>query len=245
MPATSRVLTGWLVRRLKTQADRLCSRLLRRCTPTERAIRARSGAAAASRVSRSTRPGVGRWPIIGAPLRCRSDAKLRRSFPLCPVLVARLLAGAGVGRRARTLARRRRRGHRHSAHRPAQPLDRRACRQRHLDGRAPMGASALLVFCMPASPVAQPWAVVGGNVLSALVGIACNSATKRRYPHAQLSTRAHHRPGAATGGHHHAVGPGALAVSGRARRCAAGLTQQLQGKPIGRHSYFWHPRPRP
>ena len=38
---------------------------------------------------------------------------------------------------------------------------------------APMGASAVLVFCMPASPVAQPWAVVGGNVLSALVGIAC------------------------------------------------------------------------
>ena len=39
---------------------------------------------------------------------------------------------------------------------------------------APMGASAVLVFCMPASPVAQPWAVVGGNVLSALVGIACS-----------------------------------------------------------------------
>ena len=38
---------------------------------------------------------------------------------------------------------------------------------------APMGASAVLVFCMPASPVAQPWAVVGGNLLSALVGIAC------------------------------------------------------------------------
>ena len=38
---------------------------------------------------------------------------------------------------------------------------------------APIGASALLVFCMPASPVAQPWAVVGGNVLSALVGVAC------------------------------------------------------------------------
>lgn len=38
---------------------------------------------------------------------------------------------------------------------------------------APMGASAVLVFCMPASPVAQPWAVVGGNVLSALMGVAC------------------------------------------------------------------------
>ncbi len=38
---------------------------------------------------------------------------------------------------------------------------------------APMGASAVLVFGVPASPLAQPWAVVGGNVLSALVGVAC------------------------------------------------------------------------
>lgn len=38
---------------------------------------------------------------------------------------------------------------------------------------APMGASAVLVFGVPTSPMAQPWAVVGGNTLSALVGIAC------------------------------------------------------------------------
>ena len=38
---------------------------------------------------------------------------------------------------------------------------------------APLGASAVLVFGVPASPLAQPWAVVGGNSLSALVGIAC------------------------------------------------------------------------
>lgn len=37
---------------------------------------------------------------------------------------------------------------------------------------APMGASAVLVFAVPASPLAQPWAVIGGNVLSALVGVA-------------------------------------------------------------------------
>ncbi len=37
---------------------------------------------------------------------------------------------------------------------------------------APIGASAVLLFAVPASPLAQPWAVVGGNVLSALVGIA-------------------------------------------------------------------------
>lgn len=39
---------------------------------------------------------------------------------------------------------------------------------------APLGASAVLVFAVPASPLAQPWAVVGGNTVSALVGIACS-----------------------------------------------------------------------
>ena len=38
---------------------------------------------------------------------------------------------------------------------------------------APIGASALLVFAVPASPMAQPWAVLGGNTLSALAGITC------------------------------------------------------------------------
>lgn len=38
---------------------------------------------------------------------------------------------------------------------------------------APLGASAVLVFGVPASPLAQPWAVVAGNTVSALVGIAC------------------------------------------------------------------------
>ena len=38
---------------------------------------------------------------------------------------------------------------------------------------APMGASAVLLFCVPSSPLAQPWAVVGGNTVSALVGAAC------------------------------------------------------------------------
>lgn len=36
---------------------------------------------------------------------------------------------------------------------------------------APMGASAVLLFAVPNSPLAQPWAIVGGNVLSALCGI--------------------------------------------------------------------------
>jgi CBS domain-containing membrane protein len=38
---------------------------------------------------------------------------------------------------------------------------------------APMGASAVLLFCVPASPLAQPWSVIGGNTISALVGVTC------------------------------------------------------------------------
>lgn len=38
---------------------------------------------------------------------------------------------------------------------------------------APVGASAVLVFAIPASPLAQPRAVIGGNILSAVVGMAC------------------------------------------------------------------------
>ncbi|HCB37268.1 MAG TPA: hypothetical protein DEP66_03435 [Acidimicrobiaceae bacterium] len=37
---------------------------------------------------------------------------------------------------------------------------------------APIGASAVLVFVVPASPLAQPWPVIGGNVISAFVGLA-------------------------------------------------------------------------
>jgi CBS domain-containing membrane protein len=37
---------------------------------------------------------------------------------------------------------------------------------------APIGASAVLVFAVPASPLAQPWPVVGGNIISTLVGVA-------------------------------------------------------------------------
>nr|WP_246013189.1 HPP family protein [Pigmentiphaga humi] len=40
---------------------------------------------------------------------------------------------------------------------------------------APLGASAVLVFAVPASPLAQPWPVIGGNTVSALVGVACAS----------------------------------------------------------------------
>lgn len=36
---------------------------------------------------------------------------------------------------------------------------------------APLGASAVLLFAVPASPLAQPWSIVGGNTISALVGV--------------------------------------------------------------------------
>ena len=36
---------------------------------------------------------------------------------------------------------------------------------------APNGASAVLVLALPASPLAQPWAVAGGDILSALTGL--------------------------------------------------------------------------
>jgi CBS domain-containing membrane protein len=37
---------------------------------------------------------------------------------------------------------------------------------------APLGASAVLVFAVPSSPLAQPWSVIGGNVISCLVALA-------------------------------------------------------------------------
>ena len=40
---------------------------------------------------------------------------------------------------------------------------------------ASMGASAVLAFVLPASPLAQPWPVIGGHFLAAAVGIACHA----------------------------------------------------------------------
>lgn len=36
---------------------------------------------------------------------------------------------------------------------------------------APIGASAVLLFAVPASPLAQPWSIIGGNTISALCGL--------------------------------------------------------------------------
>ncbi len=38
---------------------------------------------------------------------------------------------------------------------------------------ASLGASAVLVFAMPSSPLSQPWPVVAGSTLSVLVGLGC------------------------------------------------------------------------
>jgi len=36
---------------------------------------------------------------------------------------------------------------------------------------APMGASAVLLFAVPSSPLAQPWSILGGNTVAALIGV--------------------------------------------------------------------------
>ncbi len=38
---------------------------------------------------------------------------------------------------------------------------------------ASMGASAVILFIMPGSPLAQPWPLIGGQIVSAVIGIAC------------------------------------------------------------------------
>lgn len=38
---------------------------------------------------------------------------------------------------------------------------------------APMGASAVLLFAAPSSPLAQPWSIMGGNLVAALIGVTC------------------------------------------------------------------------
>jgi CBS domain-containing membrane protein len=72
---------------------------------------------------------------------------------------------------------------------------------------APLGGSAVFVYCAPNNPLAKPWNVVIGNVSSALVGVAC--ARYVPYPEvaaglaafvaiiAMVSLRALHPPGGA------------------------------------------------
>ncbi len=91
---------------------------------------------------------------------------------------------------------------------------------------APMGASAVLLFAVPASPLAQPWSIVGGNLVSALVGVMC----------AQLLGHTGLAAGAA----------GALAIAAMfALRClhppggAVALTAVLGGPAVGKLGYSY------
>lgn len=38
---------------------------------------------------------------------------------------------------------------------------------------ASIGASAVIVFIIPSSPLAQPWPLIGGQLVSAVIGVAC------------------------------------------------------------------------
>src|SRR5690606_16375656 len=58
----------------------------------------------------------------------------------------------------------------------------------HIPGLiAPFGASVFLIFAVPSSPLAQPWSVVAGSVISALVAVAAIHLVPQSLPAAQLA----------------------------------------------------------
>ena len=46
---------------------------------------------------------------------------------------------------------------------------------------APMGATAVLLFAAPASPLAQPWSVLAGNLVSTLIGVTAGTLIDRHH----------------------------------------------------------------
>ncbi|MDN8617531.1 HPP family protein [Variovorax ginsengisoli] len=52
---------------------------------------------------------------------------------------------------------------------------------------APMGASAVLLFGVPASPLAQPWSILGGNLVAALIGVTCAKTIHAPIPAAAVA----------------------------------------------------------
>jgi CBS domain-containing membrane protein len=40
---------------------------------------------------------------------------------------------------------------------------------------APLGASAVILFALPHSPLAQPWSLIGGLLISAIIGALCGA----------------------------------------------------------------------
>lgn len=73
---------------------------------------------------------------------------------------------------------------------------------------ASVGASAVLLFATPHSPLAQPWPVAGGHLISALIGVTCAKLVADPWVAAALAvslsilamhyTRSLHPPGGAT-----------------------------------------------
>lgn len=73
---------------------------------------------------------------------------------------------------------------------------------------ASMGASAVILFIIPGSPLAQPWSFSGGHLVSALIGVACaqwladtviaSACAVSASIFAMLLLRCLHPPGAAT-----------------------------------------------
>jgi CBS domain-containing membrane protein len=73
---------------------------------------------------------------------------------------------------------------------------------------ASMGASAVLLFAVPHGPLSQPWAVLGGHLVSAVIGVACAQLDAQPLMNAALAValaisamyylRCLHPPGGAT-----------------------------------------------
>lgn len=73
---------------------------------------------------------------------------------------------------------------------------------------ASMGASAVLLFAVPHGPLSQPWSLIGGHGISALIGVTCAMVVPNLYIAAALAVglaigamhylRCIHPPGGAT-----------------------------------------------
>lgn len=98
---------------------------------------------------------------------------------------------------------------------------------------ASMGASTVLLFILPNSPLSQPWSLLGGQLLSAIVGVACTqlindsvvaaAAAVSLSILAMLLLRCLHPPGTAT-----ALAP-VLAATPLAIRQSLSLIARMQG----------------